>query len=1181
MNLLTWGCAKLWTPQNLKVMKLTFILMTAALLQVAAKGVSQTITFSAKNISLEKVFKEIKKQSDYVVFYNYDLLKSAKPVTVDVKNADIKEVLDRSLRDQPLTYTIENKTIVITKKQIPGNNSNVIVQNFFPPALIDVHGRVLNEKGEPAEGVTVTVKGTDNGTSTNANGEFTIKGVDDNAALVFTSVNMETFEVKIKDKEEIVVKLKTKVTAMGGVTVSTGYQNISKERATGSFEQINNKLVDREVGTNVLTRLDGISSSILFDKRGTGTTNFSVRGLSTLTSIISKPLIILDNFPYDGDVNNINPNDVESITILKDAAASSIWGAKAGNGVIVITTKKSKFNQPLAITVNTNFTIAARPDLFYFPMISSSDFIDVEKYLFTKGNYTSALNNKRRPVISPVVEILNNEKNGIISSADATAQIDALRNIDVRNDFEKYIYRQGFSQQNNLQISGGTNNMGNNLSVGYDRNLQNLAGNQYDRFTFRNNNTYNPVKKLQLQTSIQYTQSNTITNSQGGYGNIFPGGGKTGLYPYAQLAGRNGNPLPIPKDYRYNYIDTVGHGTLLDWKYRPLQEIGLADNTNNLHDLLLNAGLSYQFTPAFSAEVRYLYEYVDGNLKNYYSPDTYFTRNLINRYTQVSGNVITQIIPYGGILDLTQNNLKSNDIRGQLNFNKDWHQKHRVDAIAGAEVTQSSTNISKERTYGYNNQSLTSSALDLVNLYPQYGSLGVNAAVPYVNSFSGLFNRTVSVYGIGSYTYDNRYTFSLSARRDASNIFGVETNRKWVPLWSTGASWLLSDESFYHLGSLPYLKLRATYGYSGNVNNTIPALTTIQYNTPNSANSITGLPLANITNFPNPDLRWEKIGMFNLGIDFSTKGNRIAGSFEYYSKNATDLIGLVPVDLTIGAGDFLNQNSANLKIHGFDLTLNTINLRGRFKWNSALLFSMNKNKVAQYLYTPSSPTAYIGNGSLISPIVGQAAYEIVSYKWAGLDPATGNPQAYLNGKVSQDYNAITSSAGVGDLVFHGPALPQYFGSLRNDVEYKGFALSVNLTYRFDYYFRRNALSYYSLFNSWIGYNEYENRWQKSGDEKNTNVPSMVFPANSSRDAVYDYSSITVEKGDNVRLQDIRLSYQLNKSNHRGLPVKGILLYTYANNIAILWRANKVGLDPDFGQSLPAVRTIALGCKIDL
>jgi TonB-linked SusC/RagA family outer membrane protein len=1047
-----------------------------------------------------------------------------------------------------------------------------------------INGRVTDARnGSPLSGATVKLKGQSLSAVTDKNGGFLFQAARLPDTLQITYIGYISSEVQLNApvKTPLTFTLTPDTRTLQEVVVSTGYQHLPRERATGSFEQISNRLIDREVSTNVLTRLDGIASSILFDKRGTGTTNFSVRGLSTLTSTISKPLIILDNFPYDGDAGNINPNDVESITILKDAAASSIWGTKAGNGVIVITTKKGKYNQPLAITLNTNFTIANKPDMFYLPMINSSDFIDVEEYLFTNGNYTSALSNRRRPVISPVVEILNQEKQGTISAAAANAQIEALRNIDVRNDFEKYVYRQAFSQQHNLQISGGTNNMSNNLSVGYDRNLQSLIGNQYDRFTLRNSNTYRPVKNLQLQTSIQYTQSNTITNSQGGYGSIYPGGGKTGLYPYAQLADANGNPLPIAKDYRYNYIDTVGHSTLLNWKYRPLQEIQLADNTNKLHDLLLNAGLSYQFTPALSAEVRYQYEYADGNLRNYYSPDTYFTRNLINRYTQVAGNTMTQIIPVGGILDLTQNNLKSSDIRGQLNFNKDWHQKHRVNVIAGAEITQSSTDISKERTYGYNSESLTSSAVDLVNLYPQYGNLGVNAAVPYVNSFSGLLNRTVSVYGNGSYTYNNRYTLSLSARRDASNLFGVETNRKWVPLWSTGASWLLSDEKFYHIAALPYLKLRATYGYSGNVNNTIAALTTIQYNTPNSVNSITGLPFANITNFPNPNLRWEKTGMFNLGLDFGTQGNRISGSLEYYYKNATDLIGLVPADLTVGAGDYLNENSANLKTHGFDFTLNTINLRGGFNWNSALLFSMNKNKVAQYLYTPSSPTAYIGNGSLISPIIGQAAYEIVSYKWAGLDPATGNPQAYLNGKVSQDYNAITSSAGIGDLVFHGSALPQYFGSLRNDFEYNGFALSVNLTYRFDYYFRRNALSYYSLFNSWIGYSEYENRWQKPGDEKVTNVPSMIYPANSSRDAVYDYSSITVEKGDNIRLQDIRLSYQFNRSNYPRLPVKGILLYTYANNIAILWRANKLGLDPDYGQSLPAARTISFGCKIDL
>lgn len=1057
----------------------------------------------------------------------------------------------------------------------------------FSPFLLQaqsiLRGQVIDAKdGHELFGATITLKREHKSIMTNKDGRFEIRvtSLPDTLLISYIGFNNSKTLLSSPLDTAYTFALSEDNQSLREVVVSTGYQNIPEERATGSFDQINNQLIDREISTNVLTRLDGIASSVLFDKRGTGNTNFSVRGISTLTSTIQQPLIVVDNFPYDGDVNNINPNDVESITVLKDAAAASIWGVRAGNGVIVITTKKGKFNQPLKVTINSNFTVSSKPNLFALPVISSSNFIDVEEYLFSNGFYNSALKNKREPVISPVVELLNAEMNGTISASAANAQINAFREIDDRNDFEKYVYRDAMSQQHSIQLSEGNSTMNNSFSAGYNDNLQSLIGNSYNRITVRNANTYRPFKNLQLQTSIQYTQSNTVTDSQGGYGAITPGGGKTGLYPYAQLADAHGSPVAIPKDYRYNYIDTVGHGTLLDWTYKPLAETKLANNTNKLHDLLLNTALSYQIFPSLSAEIRYQYENSNGNQYNDYNPETYFTRNLINRYTQVSGSTVTQIIPYGSILDLSQNELESNDVRGQLNFNKEWNSKNRLTIIAGGEINNKTTNISTERTYGYDSNTLTSVGVDEANLYPIYGNLGINTAIPYNNSFSGLVNRTVSAYTNAAYTYSNRYTISFSARRDANNLFGVETNQKWVPLWSTGAFWLLSDEKFYHLAWLPYLKIRSTFGYSGNVNNTIPALATIQYFPPNY-NSLTNLPFAQISNFPNPNLTWEKSGMLNLGIDFGTEGNRISGSFEYYYKNSTNLIGLVPADLTVGAGEFLNENSATLKTHGVDVTLNSINIRGKFTWTSALLFSSNFDKVSKYLYTPSSYTAYIGNGSLISPIVGQPAYEIVSYKWAGLDPTNGNPRAYLNGKISEDYSSITSSAGINDLVFDGPALPQYFGSFRNDFRYKDFMLSVNLSYRFDYYFRRNATSYYSLFNSWVGYNDFDQRWQKPGDELTTNVPSMIYPANSSRDAVYDNSNITVLRGDNVRLQDIRLSYQFNRSQYPGLPFKAINIYTYANNLGIIWRANKLGLDPDYGNGLPAVRTISFGCKLDL
>jgi TonB-linked SusC/RagA family outer membrane protein len=1034
---------------------------------------------------------------------------------------------------------------------------------------------------EPLTGATVLIRGVKYYSVTDKNGYFSLPRPAGADTLVVTFVGYLPLKVAVRPETSapISILLSPASRSLREVMVSTGYQQLPQERATGSFDQLDRQLVNRAVSPDVLSRLDGVASGVLFDKRAGGMTDFSVRGLSTLTTQIRQPLVVVDNFPYDGNLADINPNDVESITVLKDAAAASIWGVRAGNGVVVITTRKGRLNKALQVSVNSNYTFSAKPDLFAVPAISASDFIDVEKYLYQQGYDSGALaNTYTYPVVSPVVELLNAASSGTITQAEADRQIDALRKIDVRHDFEKYVYRQAFSQQQSISLSGGTEKTAFNLSVGYDRALESLVGNSSDRLTLRDVHTFHPLKNLEVDASAQYTRSSAVSNSQGGYGAITPGGGIGGLYPYARLADAAGNPLPIVRDYRAAFVDTAGGGKLLDWRYRPLEETRLANNRALVNDILLNAGLGYRLLPSLNAEVKYQFENSQSSGRNDYGTTTYYTRNLVNLYSQISGGTVSYNLPNGAILDQSESRLVSNDLRGQLNYGGNIGSKSRLDAILGSELRQNTTDGYGYRTYGFNDQTLVSQGTDLVSRFPTYDNIGGRRQLPYQNSFTGLLNRNVSVYGNASWVYDGRYTLTASARRDANNLFGVETNRKWVPLWSAGGTWLVSSEPFYHWAAMPYLKLRATWGYSGNVNNTIPAVTTIVYRTPTFFNSINGLPFATISNFPNPNLEWEKTGMMNLAMDFAAAGDRISGSVEYYYKDSRQLIGLVPADLTNGTAGILNTNSAELKGHGVDVTLNTVNLAGKFAWKSFLLFSVNKNKVAKYLYTPGSYSFYINSGS-VTPVVGEPASTVTSYRWAGLDPASGNPIAYLNGKPSQDYASIVSGVQKSDLVFSGSAVPQVFGSLRNEVSFAGFSLSVNVTYRFDYYFRRPATGYSALFSNWTGYSDYEQRWQKPGDEAHTNVPSLTYPGDANRDAVYQYSNITVEKGDNIRLQDARLSYRFNH-RRKVLPFRELEIYLYANNLGILWRANKQGLDPDYGNFIPAPRTVSAGLKLD-
>jgi hypothetical protein len=429
-----------------------------------------------------------------------------------------------------------------------------------------------------------------------------------------------------------------------------------------------------------------------------------------------------------------------------------------------------------------------------------------------------------------------------------------------------------------------------------------------------------------------------------------------------------------------------------------------------------------------------------------------------------------------------------------------------------------------------------------------------------------------------AYTYKRRYTLSGSARKDESNLFGVKTNQKGVPLWSAGFAWAISQEAFYHVAWLPELKLRITKGYNGNIDKSVTAFVTARMNA-NSA--VYNLPTGTITNPPNPSLRWEKVDIQNIGIDFATRGRRIEGSLEYYTKRGTDLIGVSPIAPSTGISEF-RGNTADIKGHGLDLVLNCINMKGPFFWKTNFLFSYVTDKVTSYKAAQDIAAAYASQQTF-NPLEGRPLYSIYSFKWAGLDPQTGDPMGYLNGKPSKDYVSILSATDLSTLVYHGSATPRVFGSIRNTFSWKGVSLSCNITYKMAYYFKRRSFVNADLISlqPMAVHADYAKRWQKPGDEKITDVPSLVYPSLlSGRDNMYQASEILVEKGDHIRLQDIQLSYDLNRQQVKKLPVQNIRFYVYASNLGILWKANDKGIDPDFVIGLPNPRTIAVGASID-
>jgi TonB-linked SusC/RagA family outer membrane protein len=1047
----------------------------------------------------------------------------------------------------------------------------LIIMLWLPVTLMawqaSISGRVSSiNKNEPLAGVIIKVKGSRQLTTTDSSGKFSIRVNQDQVVLELSYLGFKPLSISAKIGQVLALQLSPDMNALEEVVVSTGLQRLPKERSTGSFVQINQELFDRQVSPDVISRLEHITPGLLLDKRGVSTETISIRGRSTVFSN-SSPLIVLDNFPYEGDINNINPNDIASVTVLKDAAAASIWGVRAGNGVIVITTKKGNSNSPLQVSINSNYTLGQRPDMQDLPLIPAAPYLALERDLFNRGFFDAALQDGQVP-LSIGVQLLQQERSGNAAEQEAARQaLQALEAKDYRDDLNRYVYRQSALQQYALNIRGGSRFVRYYVSGAYDDQRSHLDANN-QRYTFRSEQNFELHPQINLNTSILYSQ---VRNQEG----QLPYGSYAGLAPYSSFADEQGNALAVPRDFSEPFkADALARG-LLNWQYRPLEELGFNRAISKNQDILLQTAIHYKFLKVWRLETSYQYQSNAGQRLHTLEEESYQVRDAINRYSSISNGQVNRPIPLGAFYDQQNSRLFSHALRSQLHHQSTWA-KHEITGLLGAELRALRNTSQSSRTYGYDADILTSIPVDYQTVFPLYGRNSGSGRIPDRSNFTERLNRYVSFYGNAAYSYAKRYTLSLSARQDGSNLFGVSSNQRLVPLWSAGLAWNLSSEPFYKLDFLPYLKIRSTYGFSGNLNPNVSALPTVMfYNIGNLNNRPYGI----IRNPANENLRWEKTGMLNLGIDFALKGNTLRGSVEFYQKRSTDLLGFMPLDQTTGALSPLQSfsyqgNSATMSGKGVDIALESINSSGKLGWTSNLVFSYAATRLEEYLAATTDINAYLNGGLTVSPIVGKPLYAIHAYRWGGLDPLTGNPQGFVAGELSTDYTQLVARGTAEDLVYKGSAVPLYFGALRNNFSYAAWSISLNLSYRLGYFFKRNSVNYTALFQGTANHADYLQRWQQPGDEDRTTVPSLIYPANPNRDSFYSRSEVLIAPGDHIRLQDINITYSFQKLAEKQ---KRLSIYAFVNNIGMLWKATSAQVDPDYGE-ITIPRTYAIGFR---
>ncbi|WP_164108682.1 MULTISPECIES: SusC/RagA family TonB-linked outer membrane protein [Sphingobacterium] len=979
---------------------------------------------------------------------------------------------------------------------------------------------------------------------------------------------------KEQQKEQPIDTLeKDETNIIDEVVVNTGYYTIPKERATGSFTHIDRKALDRSVGGNILERLEGIASGLQFDYRSlsdddpTATPQLRVRGVSTLEANAS-PLIVIDNFPYEGNIDQINPNDIENVTILKDAAAASIWGARAGNGVIVITTKKGSRADRLRINWTSNIGLSRKPDLTRNPnYLPGSTVMAIQEEKFGRGAYREmdAL------LLPAYVELLIKKRDKLISEEEFARKKAWYAQNDLRKDVSMHMLTNERREQHYLNVNGGTEDNWFAFSAGYDAQDYSKLGDKSKRINLQAQNGIRFGEKFDLSAQLNFSNLDRDLNSTSSYAQ-----GDS----YESLFDEAGGAAGIGGAYRIAYREKAEESQLLNWIQRPLDEPFLIDQNRKESQMRFYGVFSYRPIPDIKLSANYQYQLGFNRGHLFYDEDSFYARTLINRYTQVDGK---RIIPLGGIrkYDAPQTS-QSHAVRLQTNWSRAIGTWSNLDLLAGAEVRSLVTESGVNSTlYGFDKDSWKMATItDYGTRYPlrPTGTGNIANPVSWPNIISG---RYLSYFGNVGYSLWDKVMLSGSMRWDGSNLLGVNTNQRGTALFSIGGAYNLHREVFVPK-FFDELKLRLTYGSAGNIDKSQSHYPTISLST----NTITGLTQAGISHPGNPDLRWEQVNTWNQGVDFRIQKLGIEGSIEFYQKKANHLLGPTIMDPTSGVPRSMNYktNYAGLQTRGWDIQFSYARSIGVLQWKTTVLMSATRNRVDNYSGPPATYSANYIDRRI--PLLNESIDQLYAFPWFGLSSKTGLPIAYTEGRLIEDPKDFTRyylDLPMDNLVRVGSEVPLLFGSWMNSVTWKSFSISVLLGYKGRYFYRRNSQgSGEELLDLPKYHMDYFKRWKQSGDELYTHVPAYTPSVlNDSQNEFYKNSEILTEKGDHIRLQDISVSYRLPKKYTSSLKMEQVRFYVYAKNLGLLWKSSKIDIDPDYHQlEYPAPLRISAGVQLD-
>ena len=1174
-------------------MKLFTLLMCCITFSLSANcfAQQQKVSLNLQEVSIKTLFGEIQRQTKLHFIYNTEQAARLDKLTVKAENESVKNVLDRVFAGTGFTYSFRDDIIMVRfEGENPAQQEN---------KQMEIKGVVKDKNGEPLPGVTVLIVGTTLGSATDGNGEFLLKvPVQDSVALRFSFVGMKTKDVTFKNGQKpLTIILEDESESLGEIVV-TGYQQIEKRNLTSSVVTVKTSELKTIGASSIEQMLQGVVPGLSVVNtsaapgaapkiriRGTATISGNADPLWVLDGVIlenSVPVTAADlNSPdvmnmFNSVIGGINPNDIESITVLKDASATAIYGTRAANGVIVVTTKKGKAGD-FNLSYQHTSTVSIRPHYDDFDLLNSK-----ERVALTWENYEDGLSvwGGAYGDGGPGLEgLLNSYALGRMTRDEMNLLANKLE--QVNTNWFKVLFRNAYTQTHNLSVSGGTEKMNYYVSLNYNGEEGVDKASDYKNYGGMVKINTGLFQGVNLGAILQVDRRDREMYHS-----------SIDLFNYAVRTSR-AVPLREENGDLYYYLGTVlGRST----KFNILNELANTSNESTQTDMKGIVNLSVNLYKGLKYEGLFSYASSHSTVRDHATEKSAYVAD-IRGYAYGEGadeDIEKSPLPYGGVYNETTYEQRSSLIRNNLTYKATLTNNLSIDVLLGQEFRNTNYKGLVSNTYGYFH--------DRGNTFYE-PALGKSTGILKRNKVTrSLVDRSnISYYGVLSAMYDNRYVLNANIRFDGSNLFGSNPKYRYLPLWSVSGRWIISNESFLeNCNEISNLALRASYGLRGNiVEDSSPSIIASAL----PPNPVTGLFEMEIQQAPNPDLKWETTASFNVGLEVGLFDNRLVLDIDYYLDKSKDLIAYKEVSSVSGfSGKYVNY--ADVRNEGIDIGLNgTIIKMKNWRWTVAFNMGYVKNKVTKS--TSTAQTKYLVQ-SVYTPgevYKGKPVNGMFSYRFASLDDQ-GMPQFYnKEGKVVgvSDDEIVNFPYDLANLKYEGTRDPMFSGGINTRIVYKNLSLSMLFAFGLKNVVRLPARAYVTSPSADENANSsIKDRWRPGRDNTGKTIPALsegtgyIMTADGNFYATdwYNLSDQTVVPGDYLRFRNLMLEYQLptrwmEKVVVGGRKLGNVTLKFQAQNIFVIADKRLKGYDPEtinytttsYG-SLPLAPTFTFGLNVN-